>query len=64
MKFCFVIFGSQKQQREGFSALHRANKKHKVSNVMSSEDNAIADILLFKNPGDDLFWTVDQVKVK
>jgi hypothetical protein len=44
-----VICSSQKQQREGFSALHSANKKRKVSSVISSEDNAIAEILLPKN---------------
>ena len=59
-----MICSSQKQQREGFSALHSANKKRKVSSVISSEDNAVAEILLPKNPGDDLFRTVVQVKVK
>lgn len=59
-----MICGSQKQQREGFSALHSPNKKRKVSSVMGSEDNAIAEIPLLKNPGDDLFQTVVQVKVK
>jgi hypothetical protein len=31
---------------------------------MSSEDDAIAEIILSKNSGDDLFRTVVQVKVK
>jgi hypothetical protein len=34
--------------------LHIANKKCKVSSVKSLEDDAIAEILLFKDFGDDL----------
>jgi hypothetical protein len=36
------------------TVLHSANKKYKVSSVRSLEDDATAEILLFKGFGDDV----------
>jgi hypothetical protein len=50
----FLLLKTVKMLKTGTGATHSANKEHDVSSVWSLEDHATAEILLFRDSGNDL----------